>query len=134
MERTCLVVVFRIAALAAILCSVLLYYLGLQWVQQDERHIAVIFVAGVALCLGVVVAYGLRERLVHSPPKRVSSRVLLLLAMGAAACMYSILYMQTAGLYWQPRIAGALAFLVYAIAGYVVWYRPYKLTVVEDRF
>jgi hypothetical protein len=134
MERTCLLVVFRFAALAAVLCAVLLYYLGLQWVQQDEYHIAVIFAAGVALCLSVVVTYGLRERLVNSAPTRISYRVLLLLAVGAIACVYSILYMQTAGLYWQPRIAGALAFLLYAVAGYVVWYRPYKLTVPDDRF
>ena len=122
----------KIGGVTAVLCSVILYYLGRQWVHQDEHHIAELFVAGIGPSLSIVVAYWLRELRMKSPSLHVSHRVLLLLAVGATLCVYSILYMQTAGLYWQPRVAGVVAFLVYAVAGYVVWYRPYKLTAPAD--
>jgi hypothetical protein len=131
-ERGCRYDIIRLGLLVGTFCVLILYYIGLQWVQHNPVHIFALFGVGSGLCVAVLLVYWLRTRRFTSPPQRVSWRVLLLLVGGAVSCVYSILYMQTVGWYWRPRIAGAVTLLLYAVAAYVVWYRPYKLTAPKD--
>ena len=62
MPRGSIITVLKLGPLAAVLCSVLLYYLGLRWVQQDSLYIVELFVAGVDLCLSVLLVYLLAAR------------------------------------------------------------------------
>jgi|GEM_PF-2225831 hypothetical protein len=101
---------FALIALGILVfCAILSYALGLQWAEMDHRFVVVIFAIG--LVFSLFAAFGWYPIL---PLSRRSDIIMLIL--GAGACILSIVYMKAVGWLWQLIGAGVLAMIVSALA------------------